>query len=312
MSAHALAMRIEKLSETGNTWAHLFNRTPNATPFTSYEWFIILAKNLLKVDPDIMLFYDGHTAVGIIPASISDHTLTMLGDERVTDLNDMIYMPGYEHLIVQRLAECVGENGLRLDLYPLALDSPMVDGLRKYLPDVAVQEKDLCPVLHLPSKWEDYLARLEKKSRHELRRKMNKVNETRIKDVQPEAKELFFELMARSDREKKDFLDVDMIAFFRQLIDAFASKGWLRMRAAVLEGRTLGMILAFGFKDRVYLFNMGFDPDLRGLSPGIVTIGNDINAAIVEGYKHYDFLRGDEDYKYRFGAEKRHTVRITR
>jgi hypothetical protein len=305
-------MRIEKLSKTETAWVDLFNRAPNATPFTSYEWFIVLARNLLKVDPDMMLFYDRNTAVGIIPASVSDHMLTMVGDERVTDLNDMIYMPGYEHLIVKRLAEYVAEDGLRLDLYPLALDSPLVDGLRKCLPDSIVQEKDLCPVLHLPSTWEDYLAFLEKKSRHELRRKMNKVNEARIEDVKPAAKEIFLELMARSDREKKDFLDVDTVAFFRELINTFADKGWLRMRAAALKERTLGMILAFGFKDWVYLFNMGFDPDLRRLSPGIVTIGMDINAAIREGYKHYDFLRGDEDYKYRFGAEKRHTVRITR
>ncbi|GAH99507.1 unnamed protein product, partial [marine sediment metagenome] len=46
--------------------------------------------------------------------------------------------------------------------------------------------------------------------------------------------------------------------------------------------------------------------------PGIVTIGLDIKSAINEGKRYYDFLRGGETYKFRFGAEKRYTVRLTR
>jgi CelD/BcsL family acetyltransferase involved in cellulose biosynthesis len=83
------------------------------------------------------------------------------------------------------------------------------------------------------------------------------------------------------------------------------------MRPAVFEGQTIGMLLGFGFKRRVYLYNMGFNPAFRTLSPGIVTIGLDIHSAIDDGFQYYDFLRGDEDYKFRLGAKSRYTVRLT-
>jgi CelD/BcsL family acetyltransferase involved in cellulose biosynthesis len=57
---------------------------------------------------------------------------------------------------------------------------------------------------------------------------------------------------------------------------------------------------------------MGHNVELRSLSPGIVTVALDIRSAIDERYKYYDFLRGDEEYKYRLGAVKRYTVRVSR
>jgi CelD/BcsL family acetyltransferase involved in cellulose biosynthesis len=57
---------------------------------------------------------------------------------------------------------------------------------------------------------------------------------------------------------------------------------------------------------------MGHNIELRSLSPGIVTVALDIRSAIDERYKYYDFLRGDEEYKYRLGAVKRYTVRVSR
>jgi len=102
------------------------------------------------------------------------------------------------------------------------------------------------------------------------------------------------------------------VAFFKELIDAFDRNGWLRLRALYSDGKPVSIILAFALKGRVFLYNMGFDPAYRHISPGIMAVALDIHSAISEGYEYYDFLRGDEDYKYRFGARERHTVRLMR
>jgi hypothetical protein len=303
-------VKTKKLSELRSVWNELFDRTPRPTPFISYEWFSALAGNILKTDPEVLVFYENTAIKGIIPATVSGDTVRMIGDERVTDLNDMIYTPGYEADIVARFAEYIKEDDLSVDLYPLELDSPVVVGLKKHLPQLSIQEHDKCPLLDLPATWTDYVASLDGKSRHELKRKMKKVNGTVILDVKPTEMNRFLDLMAGSHSKKKSFLTSEIMRFFGEMIDSFYRRGWLRMRAAVFEGRTIGMILGFGFRKRVYLFNMGFDPDFRTMSPGIVTIGLDINSAIDNGYDYYDFLRGDEDYKYRLGAKGRYTMRL--
>ena len=45
------------------------------------------------------------------------------------------------------------------------------------------------------------------------------------------------------------------------------------------------------------------DPDARDLSPGVVMVARYIEAAIASGRRELDFLRGDEPYKYEWGAQ---------
>ena len=52
----------------------------------------------------------------------------------------------------------------------------------------------------------------------------------------------------------------------------------------------------------MYYYNAGVDPDAKDLSPGIVMTARYIEAAIALGRRRLDFLRGDEPYKYEWGA----------
>jgi CelD/BcsL family acetyltransferase involved in cellulose biosynthesis len=305
-------MKIEKLSTVRPAWQELFDQTPGATPFVSYEWFVALANNLLKTDPEVLLFYRKHGAAGIVPASVSGNVLKLIGDERVTDLIGMVGAASEQEEVVDLLARHILKNNLRMDLFPLNEHDPLVTGLFRRVPGSVVEKKDACPLLSLANTWDEYLAGLGGKARHELRRKLNKVNGVRIEGVKPADTERFFGLMTAADNEKAGFLNEDMRGFFKDVVEAFDRRGWLRMREASIDRRVLGMLLAFGFNERVYLFNMGHNIELRSLSPGIVTVALDIRSAIDERYKYYDFLRGDEEYKYRLGAVKRYTVRVSR
>ena len=50
------------------------------------------------------------------------------------------------------------------------------------------------------------------------------------------------------------------------------------------------------------------DPEFAALSPGTLVIGTAIESAIREGCGEFDFLRGDEEYKYFWGAAVRPNV----
>lgn len=305
-------MRFEKISRCSTIWRELFINSPNSSPFLSYEWFYALCDNLLKTDPKVMIFQQNDRPVGIFPAIIENGTLKFFGDERVTDIIDIIYVPGYEHQIIEELASFIMSRDLRIDLFPLEGDSPLIEYFPELVADVMTEQIDLCPMLSLPDSWEGYLNNLNGKLRHELRRKLRKAIGVKIRSMEPEHIGILFKLMSDSDRNKKKFLTNDVREFFKTIANSFFTNRWLRFQAAFLDTQPVGTIFSFQTKDRIYLYNTGFDPEFYHLSPGIVTIGLDIKAAIDEGKRYYDFLRGGEAYKFHFGAEKRYTVRLTR
>jgi CelD/BcsL family acetyltransferase involved in cellulose biosynthesis len=49
-------------------------------------------------------------------------------------------------------------------------------------------------------------------------------------------------------------------------------------------------------------YNAGVDPDARDLSPGVVMVARYVERALAGGKRRIDFLRGDEPYKYEWGA----------
>jgi CelD/BcsL family acetyltransferase involved in cellulose biosynthesis len=60
----------------------------------------------------------------------------------------------------------------------------------------------------------------------------------------------------------------------------------------------------FKYGGRMMLYNSGLDVETFSyLSPGIVLLTHSVDDAIRRGFRYYDFLRGDETYKYRMGAE---------
>ena len=72
-----------------------------------------------------------------------------------------------------------------------------------------------------------------------------------------------------------------------------------------LDGVTVAMLFAFESGGVTYLYNSGFEPASSGLAVGLLSKAVSIREAIGRGCREFDFLRGDEEYKYRFGAVDR-------
>lgn len=81
----------------------------------------------------------------------------------------------------------------------------------------------------------------------------------------------------------------------------------LRLLALRLDGAVAAVL--YGLVDppiaaprRWSYYLGGFDPDAAALSPGKLLVGHAIDSATAEGAALFDFLRGDEAYKARWGA----------
>ena len=177
---------------------------------------------------------------------------------------------------------------------------------------VEVQQQDVCPVITLPDSWENYLAGIKKKQRHEIRRKIRKLEaetESRWYVVDSEAgleeaMTIFVDLHRKSTQDKDDFWDDSLIRFFDVLAHDMAQAGYLKLFFLELNGTPAAAMLCFDYDNEFLLYNSGYDPaQFANLSPGNVIISYTIQEAIRLGRRRYDFLRGDEIYKFRFGAE---------
>ena len=67
-------------------------------------------------------------------------------------------------------------------------------------------------------------------------------------------------------------------------------------------GRRIASGIHFVTPDAILYYNAGLDPAAMELSPGVLLVSEYIRLAIDSGRRRLDFLRGDEAYKYQWGA----------
>jgi CelD/BcsL family acetyltransferase involved in cellulose biosynthesis len=176
---------------------------------------------------------------------------------------------------------------------------------------VRVVQEEVCPVVRLGGSFDGYLRSLPKKERHEVRRKARNFERDapsgtlRILTARDEALAAlpdFFRLHRLSAPDKERFLTPAVEAFFREITGAMADAGWLRLYILDVESEPIAAMYTFAADERLLVYNSGFDPAYARISVGMVLTGMVIEDAANSGLALCDFLRGNEAYKYRFGA----------
>ncbi len=305
-----MEIKFVKISDLKEIWERLFEITECPFPFVSYGWFHALAKCLLKKDIEVMVFYDDKKAVGILPAEIKNHNLSLIGDQRVTDINGGIFSPVHSKKIIEVLADFIIKEDLKVELYPLDKENELGSFLPDMLKEAEIEKAETFSVLKLPSSWNEYLSSLSSKNRHELRRKLTKAKGAEIKNLKSKDINKLFELMESSSTEKKSFLSKEMKDFFSMLASYLEGIGALRLNGSFYKGEIIGILFCFQMEDSVYAFNTGYNPDFSKLSPGLISFALDIKSAISEGLSYYNFLRGEERFKFDLGAKRIYAWKI--
>jgi CelD/BcsL family acetyltransferase involved in cellulose biosynthesis len=176
-----------------------------------------------------------------------------------------------------------------------------------------VEREDVCPVVRLAADvdMDGYLATLGKKERHEIRRKVRRAEaagEIGLDDsVDPLADlEAFIDLHQKRWGVDGLFPDTpggrQSRVFFRRLFELYGPDGPLRLTFLGVGGRRIASGIHFETADGWLYYNAGIDPDARELSPGVVMTHAYVARALAAGVRRLDFLRGDEPYKYEWGA----------
>ena len=267
--------------------------------------------------PHLLAVRQGGQITGIAPLLLSEGKASFLGNADVCDYLDFIIAPGHEKDFFNTLLDYLTRKGIpQLDLGAVRPESTVLTSLvplaREKGCEVSTKQEDVSVELELPDTFDKYLTLLDGKQRHELNRKFRnasaegKLNYRIVSDRAGLNKTLddFFKMFTESRHDKAVFLTTNMATYFRSLLDAMAGIGLARIGVLDLDNAPVAMVLYFDYRDCIYLYNSGYDPRYESLSAGLLCKVMGIQASIESGKKVFNFLKGNEIYKYRLGGKE--------
>jgi len=297
-------------------WDGLVAASRLRSPFLSWTWQCEWSRTLADDRRlEIRCVEDGAgSLVALLPLyESSSGSLEILGGADVSDYLDLIAVQGREEEAWMALLQSRAAEQVEWALHAVPEASPTVTALPTLAAacglGVLATVEERCPVLALPSSWEAYLARLSGKHRHELQRKMRRLQrdapDAHASSVSApadiEARIGDFLTLHRSSRVgKARFMDERMERFFRRALGAFAERGAARLWFLDTATGPIAAFVTIEWDGTVGLYNSGFAPERAALSPGVVLLAQVIRDAIERGKEKFDFLRGEERYKYEF------------
>lgn len=327
----------ESFLSLGSVWNDLVTRAVTHSPFLRFEylynWWQTRGGGEWHDPSELLVItaWEGDRLIGIAPFfkaynNTYSEVIALLGSIEISDSLDLI-VTSEDH---QRFAEAVWQLlksdprfPSQLDWYNLPKDSPTIPTFERFArADNAPILQEIyqpSPTIFLPDSFESYLASIDKKQRHEIRRKIRRAEEsgrnvrwrlTKHKDELDNDIAELFRLMTM-DPEKEVFLTAIMRRQIETCVRTSFEKGYLQLAFLEVETRNACVYLNFDLDDKIWVYNSGYDRAYNDLSVGWVLLGYLIEYAIQLGRKEFDFMRGDEDYKYKFGAINRPVMRLS-
>jgi CelD/BcsL family acetyltransferase involved in cellulose biosynthesis len=313
---------------TRRDWSNLVTADPAGTFFHT-PGFLKLYWEEFAVQPEHLLLafaeHDG-AQVGAVAFERVDGTLRFLGGTEITDYMGPVAEPELAAAVAKELVSALGRRddwsvadlrGLPEDRAWLGLLAEAAAG-QGFRVEVTDDQNGVAPFLPVPGSYEEYLAGLPAKLRHEIKRKARRLEteggpfhvSLAKSDTLEAYLDRFVELHRSSEGPKGVFMQPGMEIFFRRLGEAFLPRGMFNLTFIEVAGEKVAGTIGFRFEGTYSLYNSAFDHAWRNLSPGMVLVAEDIRIAIEGGCDAFDLLKGDYAYKYRFGAHPRAVKRL--
>lgn len=327
---------LEQFEALAEEWNALLAESASHMPFLRHEYLYAWWQTLGGGEWEsgelyIVLARDGNRRLhGIAPLFFTQNrkgeaALLLLGSIEISDYLDFIVreadLAAFCEGLLSHLAAVTAPPWKVLDLYNILDSSLTLSALetaaRRLGWRYGVEPLQHSPYIPLPGDWEVYLASINKKQRHEIRRKLRRLEESGVpfhwyivQDEHTLDREIddFLALMAL-DQEKQAFLTTVMRSQMRSAIWKAFRAGWLQLSFLEIAGEKAAAYLNFDYGNQIWVYNSGMDNRFNLYSPGWVLLSYLLKWANENGRSAFDFMRGNEEYKYRFGAIDRFVMR---
>jgi CelD/BcsL family acetyltransferase involved in cellulose biosynthesis len=309
-------------------WERLWARAPRATPFQSPHWLLPWWKHVGRGTLATIAVRSGTDGelVALAPlyvyadAATGRRHLFPIGIATTDDL-DILIAPQWE----QRALRCVAAQLARRDGAWDVFEAPQLrDGaaLLQLAPPAGWRRELLAcepnPVLKLNGGNADDTLPVPRRMAENIRSCRRRIErEGQVCYELADARTLrdFLDALARLHARRWSarglpgvLADAGVLAAHAEAAPLLQSAGLLRLHGLRLDGELIAVLYCIvdtapAHERRCSYYLGGFDPQRSALSPGTLLIAHAIEQARAEGATVFDFLRGAEPYKYRWGAQ---------
>ena len=316
----------ESFDSIWERWENILPLSATNTVFVTPGWQKAWWNNFGDdIQSLILSVNDGVELLGVAPLmSDGNGVVTFLGDRDLSDYFDFVVPRDSGDKFYPAILEYLsGLEWESLDLPSLPSGSPTLEHIPNLAErmgwKVSLEEEETTPKTDLPDSWDEFLLGLRKKDRHELRRKLRRLDRESENrqyaaasgDSLEGSMREFFTLLRASREDKNEFLTPDRESFFLDIARELASRDQFRLYFLEVDGENVAACICFDYGDDFLLYNSGYEPGYSRLSVGLINKALSIQTAIEENRKVFNFLKGNERYKYNLGGRDEAVFHIT-
>jgi CelD/BcsL family acetyltransferase involved in cellulose biosynthesis len=328
------------LQELRLSWKTLSGVPEHPNVFTTFEWFSAWNQRAAESrvgpmrSPMVLVVKNEDSTVAISPLIYK--TVSKFGVvvrkieflESPADYNDLLlgdHRPAHIEAIIKHL-ENRKEDWDIADLRSMRDSGHTLSALEAVLAKSHLEFRILpearCPYLPIDCNASEMIGKFSKSTRRTLRNQQHRLDRMsseglRIRVIErPEAepslleKFILLERLKRVEDKPIAPLFADAPDLFQFLFDSLGPQGWLY--AALIEVGKDAIAFQFGFRcgDSLWDYSKAYNPDFSRLSPGTMLVPAVLDYGYANGYREYDFLRGEEEYKMQWSTGVHQTWRV--
>lgn len=312
-------------------------RVPNV--FTTFDWFRIWNQRATDLDtehrryPNVLLLKAADIVVGIAPLvcrTVSRFGLVVRKIEFLespADYNDLLMQddPKQIRAVINYLEQTQAAWDI-VDLRSMRNTGNIIPVLEEALSASSLLHRTLpeasCPYLPIDSNASGIVGRFSRSVRRTLRNQQHRLDRMSSEGLHvriiehPESEPSLLEKFIALEKQKRiqgkpvPPLFGDAPQVLRSLFDSLGPRGWLYAAVMELGDRVIAFQLGFRCGDALWDFSKAYDSAYSHLSPGTMLVPAILDYGFSNGYREYDFLRGEEPYKMRWSTGSHSTSRV--
>jgi len=336
---------LQTFNQVRENWDFVYEADPHANFFLSWVWLVgwlqMVAESwlILAVKPEAK----DSSYVAFFPLKLileqqddgSFYTQLYMAGNSIADYTGFLSLPAYEQEVIPAFASYIQQQLVwsSFDIQNfLGTDQRMFFFLKcfsekqfkfsqhRIINNGENTDNYIAPYVLLTDDWEQYLQNnVGSNTRQKIRRFFRKIessDEFRITHVDPDNVDshidILLSLWESKWKDKKGNKCDQIMAYIRQILYHSFENNCLYLPVLWKGDKPLCAIANFiDVHQKTMLFVItGRDETFKNLPTGLILHANAIRYAIQNGFKVYDFLRGNEEYKYSFGAKERRIQHI--
>ena len=321
-------------------WNNLLEKCRDeSTMYLTHEWLATRWRHFGEGQRlNLLLFERDRRVIGIMPLVRNEYRLGPFKLDALESIGGTsrnyvgLMLPEDRQEVISALLAYLKENLhgfsliLRLSLIPG--DSQFLSALKRGLAsiseDLAFEErvKTLAPYITLSGNWDEYFGSLGGKRRRMLGRMLRNLEKEygAVNFQQCDAGSLeeglnrFFDLHQERWQAvgiSGSFADPRVGEFYREVAWKFLNRGWFYFSSMNVGGKLVSAMYGCIFNRKLYFIAAGRDIRYSEYSVGQLHEMHVIKDAVSRNLTEFDFLQGDEPYKFYWTKSARRYMRVT-